>query len=109
MTRDELARNDGRDGRRACIAVNGTIYDVTDSPRWKEGLHPPDHQAGRDLTEELKTAPHVRAVVERFPVIGTLEETPAPAAPAQRSSRKLGLTLALLFGLAVLFLIIRAF
>ncbi len=74
MTKAELAAHDGRDGRRAYIAVNGTIYDVTDSQRWQNGLHPPDHQAGQDLTEELASAPHVRAVVERFPVIGTLEE-----------------------------------
>ncbi len=75
----ELAEHDGRDGRRAHIAVNGTVYDVTDSPHWKNGLHPPDHQAGQDLTEELSKAPHVRAVIERFPVVGTLEEAAAPA------------------------------
>lgn len=80
MTAAELAKFDGREGRSAYIAVNGTIYDVTDSPRWENGLHPPDHQAGKDMTEELAKAPHVRSVVERFPVVGTLEE--APAQPA---------------------------
>ena len=56
MTLAELAEYNGRDGRRAYIAVNGTVYDVTDSPRWENGLHPPDHQAGKDLTEELAKA-----------------------------------------------------
>lgn len=79
MTREELARNDGREGRKAFVAVNGTVYDFTASTRWKQGDHEAQHQAGRDLTEELKAAPHVRAVVERFPVAGTLEE-PAPQA-----------------------------
>ena len=74
MTLAELAEHDGRDGRRAYIAVSGTVYDVTDSPRWENGLHPPDHQAGQDLTEELAKAPHVRTVIERFPVIGSIEE-----------------------------------
>jgi predicted heme/steroid binding protein len=74
MTLAELAGYDGRDGRPAYIAVNGTIYDVTASPRWEKGFHPPDHQAGQDLTEELAKAPHVRAVIERFPVVGTLQE-----------------------------------
>jgi len=74
MTKAELAKYDGRDGRKAYIAVNGKIYDVSESPRWANGLHPPNHQAGKDLTDELAQAPHVRAVVERFPMIGTLEE-----------------------------------
>jgi predicted heme/steroid binding protein len=78
MTLAELAQNDGCDGRPAYVAVNGTVYDVSKSPRWQNGFHPPDHQAGRDLTEELASAPHVRAVVERFPVVGKLEaEAPA--------------------------------
>jgi len=81
MTLAELAQNNGRDGRPAYVAVNGKIYDVTASPRWQNGLHPPDHLAGQDLTEELASAPHVRAVVERFPVVGTLEaKTPQKSA-----------------------------
>jgi len=79
MTLEELARHDGRDGRKAYIAVNRTIYDVTASKLWLGGDHMHKHQAGQDLTEALLDAPHVRAVVERFPVIGRLEEpTPAP-------------------------------
>lgn len=79
MTRDELARNDGKEGRKAFVAVSGTVYDVTQSERWADGQHEGQHQAGCDLTQELKSAPHVRAVVERFPVVGSLEE-PQPEA-----------------------------
>jgi predicted heme/steroid binding protein len=78
MTREELSQFDGQEGRRAYVAVNKTIYDVTDSPLWANGFHKPDHRAGGDLTAELSSAPHVRAVVERFPVVGKLEEE-APA------------------------------
>lgn len=74
MTREELSQHDGQDGRRAYVAVNNTIYDVTDSPHWQNGLHPPDHKAGQDLSEEILSAPHIRAVVERFAVVGKLEE-----------------------------------
>lgn len=76
MTLEELARCDGHDGRPAYVAVAGTIYDFSASPLWAGGLHQGSHQAGADLTEELKTAPHVRALVERFPVVGQLEAPP---------------------------------
>ncbi|MCK4621840.1 MAG: hypothetical protein KAT62_06450 [Desulfuromonadales bacterium] len=80
MTIAELAQNDGRKGRPAYVAVSGTIYNVTDSPRWKDGHHEGVHQAGQDLTQALKSAPHVRTLIERFPVIGKLEE----AAPKKK-------------------------
>ena len=73
MTISELAKFDGRDGRAAYVAINGTIYDVSNSPRWQTGHHEASHQAGQDLTEELKSAPHLRTVIERFPVVGKVE------------------------------------
>jgi predicted heme/steroid binding protein len=106
MTLTELANHDGQDGRRAYIAVNGTIYDVTDSPRWENGLHPPDHQAGQDLTEELAGAPHVRTVVERFPVVGTLEETPASQASEGGGKGLIGIIIVAVIIAVVLFLIL---
>jgi predicted heme/steroid binding protein len=77
MTTEELSRYDGKAGRKAYVAVNGKIYDVTASPLWTDGDHQDLHLAGGDLTEELKSAPHVRAVIDRYPVVGHLEE-PAP-------------------------------
>jgi predicted heme/steroid binding protein len=80
MNNTELASHDGRDGRPAYVAVNGNIYDVSDSNRWKKGNHEGIHQAGQDLTEALKTAPHVRALIERFPLVEKLEKAaPTPA------------------------------
>ncbi len=76
MTKDELATFDGKDGRKAYVAVNGKVYDFTESPLWAAGDHQGLHAAGCDLTEELKSAPHVRAVIERYPVVGNLEEPP---------------------------------
>ncbi len=80
MTPEELARCDGRDGRKACVAVNGKIYDVSASPLWAAGNHQGLHQAGADLTVALQQAPHVRAVIERFPVIGEVTQPVAPVA-----------------------------
>jgi predicted heme/steroid binding protein len=106
MTLAELAQNNGRDGNPAYVAVNGTIYDVTESPHWQNGQHPPDHQAGHDLTEELAAAPHVRAVVERFPVVGTLDAE-APAAPAGGSGKiTVGIIIAAVILAIVIFLVL---
>ena len=102
MTRSELAKHDGRDGRPAYIAVSGTVYDVTASPLWPGGDHQGSHQAGHDLTEELKSAPHVRAVVERFPVVGHLEEAPPPKAAGSGKGLIIGIIIAAIVLLVVL-------
>ncbi len=73
MTIEELANFDGHEGRAAYVAVNDIIYDVSSSQRWQNGHHEGNHHAGRDLTTELKTAPHVRTLIEEFPVIGRIE------------------------------------
>ncbi|HYA27055.1 MAG TPA: CopD family protein, partial [Thermodesulfovibrionales bacterium] len=58
LTLQELHSFDGREGRPAFIAYNGTIYDVSASKLWRGGSHARKHLAGHDLTEALKTAPH---------------------------------------------------
>ena len=73
MTIEELAKYDGCEGRSAYIAVSDVIYDVSSSQRWQEGNHEGAHQAGCDLTAALKSAPHVRTLIERFPVVGKIE------------------------------------
>lgn len=105
MTREELAKFDGREGRKAYGAVNGKIYDFSDSKLWTDGNHQGLHQAGHDLTDELKNAPHVRAVIERFPVIGQLEE-PAPEAGGGGGKMIIGVVVAVVI-LAVIFLLMR--
>ncbi len=105
MTPEQLKECDGRDGRPAYIAVNGTIYDVSASTRWQEGNHEGAHQAGADLTEELKQAPHVRSVIERFPVVGRLEEA-APEVKASGSPLKWVILAAVIVGILA-FLLMR--
>ena len=106
MTLAELTNYNGQNGRRAYIAVNGTVYDVTDSPRWENGLHPPNHQAGQDLTEELTKAPHVRAVVERFPVIGKLEEEALVQVPGGSGKITVGIIIVAVIVALVIFLLL---
>lgn len=75
MNLEELQGYDGRDGRKAYIAYNGKIYDVTESKMWKNGQHMKKHFAGRDLTEELKDAPHGESVFENFKFVCNLESS----------------------------------
>ncbi len=69
----ELRRCDGQAGRPAYIAYAGVVYDVTDSPLWRGGMHRNLHYAGLDLTRALRKAPHDASVFARLPRIGVLE------------------------------------
>jgi predicted heme/steroid binding protein/uncharacterized membrane protein len=70
--RDTLAKNDGKEGRDALVAVDGKIYDVTGNRLWKNGVHMNRHQAGTDLTEAIAASPHGRDVLEKIQAKGTL-------------------------------------
>jgi predicted heme/steroid binding protein len=70
----ELAEYDGLDGQPAYIAVNGIVYDVTNSNMWNNGTHN-GFTAGQDLTEEILTySPHGLSVLAGIPIIGELLE-----------------------------------
>lgn len=73
MTLDELKLYDGKNGAKAYIAYKGVVYDVTQSPLWKNGEHQGEHSAGVDLTLVLANAPHGEEVFNRYPAVGTLE------------------------------------
>lgn len=79
FTLDELAKNDGLDGRPAYYAYQGVVYDVTDSPLWKLGKHF-SHFAGRDLSNAMSGAPHGEDIVKSQKVVGTFSV--ASTAPA---------------------------
>jgi len=104
MTREELAKFNGQNGQPAYVAVGSTIYDVSNSPLWKEGNHEGLHQAGCDLSLELKTAPHVAAVIERFPSVGRLEEPPVKKPTA---SGKLVFSVAVILSLIITWFFLR--
>ncbi len=73
FTLDELAEFDGRDGRPAYVAYEGTVYDVSESAMWGDGDHEGMHQAGGDLTDEHADAPHDVYVTD-FPEVGRLAQ-----------------------------------
>lgn len=58
VTLRELHQNSGEGGSRIWIARDGAVYDVTDAPRWRTGLHEHLHFGGQDLSSEFPDAPH---------------------------------------------------
>ena len=74
LTHQQLQYFNGEYAAPAYIAVDGVIYDVSKSKHWKFGRHHVIHLAGRDLTEELKDAPHAEEIIKNFPIVGFLLE-----------------------------------
>jgi predicted heme/steroid binding protein/uncharacterized membrane protein len=72
MEQDELKNHDGVEGNKSYVAFEGRIYDVTSSRLWRNGKHFKTHQAGRDLTESMKAAPHGAGVLEKFSVVAEI-------------------------------------
>jgi len=76
FTLDELKQYDGRDGRPAYFAYKGKVYDVTESYLWIGGDHQGQHEAGKDITSEIQSAPHGEEMLERVKLVGVLVSTP---------------------------------
>jgi predicted heme/steroid binding protein len=72
FTLQELVKFDGNDGKPAYVALNGKVYDVTESAFWMGGDHLGAHQAGKDLTTEIDLAPHGPENVDRVKRVGVL-------------------------------------
>ena len=72
LTLEELAKFNGKDGARAYVAVDGIIYDMTDSAAWKNGDHN-GFEAGKDLTDAIKNqSPHGTGKLSGVPEVGKL-------------------------------------
>jgi predicted heme/steroid binding protein/uncharacterized membrane protein len=72
LTLEDLSSYDGKEGRPVYFAFEGKIYDATQSPLWKQGVHMGRHTAGNDLTEALKQAPHGLEKVTAMKAAGAL-------------------------------------
>jgi len=70
FSKEELEKNNGKDGNTAYVAAHGRVYDVSESKLWKNGKHMGRHEAGADLTEALAAAPHGAEMLHRFQQVG---------------------------------------
>lgn len=74
LTLEELAEFDGKEGRKAYVAVDGDIYDVTGNRKWLNGEHEQGMTAGKDLSEFISSAPHGKDILKQFTIVGKLVE-----------------------------------
>ncbi len=72
VTKQELAENNGKNGKPAYLSYKGKVYDVSESSFWIDGDHLGMHDAGKDLTEELEMAPHREENLQRVKLVGEL-------------------------------------
>ena len=73
ITKNQLALRNGQDREEIWVALEGKVYDVSESRLWRDGKHY-EHWAGQDLTNELKDAPHTERVFGKFVQVGELLE-----------------------------------
>lgn len=72
FTVEELAYYDGSEGKPAYVAVNGTVYDMSNIIQWAGGTHF-GLFAGKNLTEEFRSCHIVPAeVLSKLTKVGTL-------------------------------------
>jgi len=73
FTAETLAYYDGKEGRPAYVAVDGIVYDLTNSDYWRNGSHYGGVTAGKDLTSQFANQ-HGDNRLARFPIVGTFVE-----------------------------------
>ena len=72
FTIQELKEYDGKEGKPAYVVFKGKVYDISNSPLWKNGIHAVKHFAGADLTESMLSAPHGEEILIKFHIVGEL-------------------------------------
>lgn len=71
FTLQELKQYNGQNGNPAYVAIDGIVYDMTNSKLWKKGAHN-GYEAGNDLSDFIKNSPHGKSTLGRVPEVGRL-------------------------------------
>lgn len=71
FTLQELSKFDGKGGNPAYVAVNGTVYDVTNNAAWAAATHF-GLLAGKDLTNEFASCHASQPILSKLKEVGKL-------------------------------------
>lgn len=77
VTRAALAANNGKEGNPCWIAIDGAVYDASNSPQWVNGEHVPSEgkaRCGNDLSMVISQSPHGREVLSSLTRVGVLTD-----------------------------------
>lgn len=73
ITKEELAQNDGSEGKPAYVAVNGLVYDMTQVIQWAGGTHFGLY-AGRDVSGGFNSCHKgMLEILQNVPKVGILK------------------------------------
>lgn len=71
FTETELLRYNGKDGNPAYVAVNGIVYDVTNSAAWGGATHF-GLAAGTDVTSQFASCHAGQPILSKLKVVGKM-------------------------------------
>jgi predicted heme/steroid binding protein len=71
FTQAELSNYNGKSGNPAYVAVNGTVYDVTNNAAWAAATHF-GLTSGRDLTREFASCHSGQPILSRLKAVGKI-------------------------------------
>lgn len=76
VSKAELAKADGRNGRDCYVAVDGYVYQIKGFTQWANGKHTPSGGAaycGADMSQAITKSPHGKQVLDKLIRIGPLK------------------------------------
>ena len=76
VSKTELSKATGKNGKDCYIAVDGTVYLVKDFSLWQEGKHVSSEgmaYCGADLSKVIDKSPHGRKILDLLITIGPLK------------------------------------